>query len=75
MAVYQSGTEPLVRRRTYTERVPYHWYEQMSEAGIARYMRKRNHIPRKASLSIETDGWDPSFQVFGFRWYEVETNA
>lgn len=71
MAVYQSGTEPIVRKRQLQL--------DMLRDGLvvqphvqARYIRKQHKVPRKASWTTTEDG---IFRTHRFEWYEVETNA
>jgi hypothetical protein len=71
MAVYQSGTEPIVRRRELNHVIPRLMLRHEDRA-VALRLRGQYGIPRKAEWTVEEDDFG---RVFRFRWFEVETNA
>lgn len=73
MAVYQSGTKPVIRKRKYVQVVP---GEALSfEPHVVKRMLMREaKIPRKAEWFLSID-LNTGTHEHRFEWYEVETNA
>lgn len=72
MAVYQSATKPIVRRRGYIETHSGHAVESIGKRKLIQWMRKSGKIPAKVKPveTLTAFGWE-----FRFDWFEVETNA
>lgn len=70
MGVYQSATEPEVRRKSYVEIVPGNVIDSVGKRKIVKWMRKRVGIPAKVKPEerLTSMGWE-----FRFDWFEVET--
>ena len=71
MAVYQSGTYPIIRQNTVRERVP-HFALNVQPHVQKKMIKQRYSIPRKAKHTYEEDDFGT---IHVFTWYEVETNA
>lgn len=70
MGVYQSATEPEVRRKTYREVVPGNVIDSVGKRKLIKWMREHAKIPTKVQPeeSLVYGGWE-----FHFQWFEVET--
>lgn len=70
MGVYQSATEPEVRRKTYREVVSGEAVWSVGKRKLIKWMRKRVGIPVKVKPEerLTSMGWE-----FRFDWFEVET--
>jgi len=70
MAVYQSVTEPEVRRKTYQEVVSGHIIDSVGKRKVIKWMRGSGKVPAKVEPSerLVYGGWE-----FRFEWFEVET--
>lgn len=70
MGVYQSATEPEVRRKTYQEIVSGRIIDSVGKRKIIKWMREGRKIPSKVEPSerLVLGGWE-----FRFDWFEVET--
>ncbi len=73
MAVYQSGTRPIIRARSFRYAVPKVGFMFLPHV-TRRMIMKQYKIPRKASWVVEEDVFTGD-DVHRFDWYEVETNA
>jgi len=71
MAVYQSGTYPIIREKTVREIVP-HFSLNVLPHVQKRMIKQRFGVPRKAKHHYEETDFGT---VHVFTWYEVETNA
>ncbi len=70
MGVYQSATEPRVRRRAWTQKISRAYYNAFNERKLADQIRDRKHIPRSVVPVMVYS--DPDHVLFTFTWYEVE---
>lgn len=72
MGVYQSATEPEIKRRILRQVEDRHLIDQIGEANMIAYHRKWHKIPSKTKPVVTTLS-DPSAIEFYYSWFEVET--
>lgn len=73
MAVYQSGTRPIIRARYFKYAVPPSGFHVLPHV-MRRMIMREYKIPRKASWALEEDPFN-GMEIHRFDWFEVETNV
>lgn len=77
MAVYQSGTMPVIRKKSMKFMALGTLVGVAGPERHAKRLKSWNKIPSKAETDIyyhENGPWKGTYE-FDFRWFEVETNA
>lgn len=72
MGVYQSKTEPRVRRRHYEYMVAGGHLEKIGKKLMIKVIQQRANIPRRVMPTTVPSGLGG--YTFKFDWYEVETD-